>query len=75
MKIDKIDREAEKRQKERLLEIKNKDIEVIIKKAKQELKDEERRIRDENGGQLARMEISHDEGENMVELTPPILPT
>ena len=43
MKIEKIDREAEKRQKERLQEIKNKDIEAIIKKAKQEIKDEERR--------------------------------
>jgi hypothetical protein len=43
MKIDKIDREAEKRQKERHLEIKNKDIESIIKKAKQEIKEEERR--------------------------------
>jgi hypothetical protein len=34
MKIDKIDREAEKRQKERQLEIKNKDIESLIKKTK-----------------------------------------
>ena len=75
MKIDKIDREAEKRQKERHLEIKNKDIESIIKKAKQEIKEEERRQKKENAGQQTRMDISHDEGENLVEVSPAILPT
>jgi hypothetical protein len=41
MKIDKIDRDAERRHRERLMEIKNKDIEQIIKKTKQEIKEKE----------------------------------
>ena len=77
MKIDKIDREAEKRQKERLQEIKNKDIEDIIKKAKQEIKEQERRMRDEEAAekQARMMDISYDEADNMVEVTPAILPS
>jgi hypothetical protein len=39
MKIDKIDREAERRQKERHLEVKNKDVENIIKRTKQEIRE------------------------------------
>ena len=34
MKIEKIDRDMEKRNKERQMEIKNKDIEVIIQRTK-----------------------------------------
>jgi hypothetical protein len=41
MKIEKIDRDMEKRNKERQMEIKNKDIEVIIQRTKQEIKNEE----------------------------------
>jgi hypothetical protein len=36
-----MDRDAEKRQKERLLEVKNKDIEGIIQKTKREIKEQE----------------------------------
>ncbi len=48
MKIDKMDRDAEKRNKERLMEIKNKDIETIIKKTKQEMKEKEMLQTDES---------------------------
>jgi hypothetical protein len=41
MKIEKIDRDLEKKNKERLMEIKNKDIEQIIQRTKQEIKKEE----------------------------------
>jgi hypothetical protein len=65
MKIDKIDKEAEKRYKERMLEIKNKDIESLIKKTKQEIKEQERReregISDPELDIGARMDVSHDE--------------
>lgn len=77
MKIDKMDREAEKRQKERQLEIKNKDIESIIKKTKQEIKDQERREMDgetdaDLAGQAARIQISNEEIEDMIKATPPV---
>jgi len=42
MKIEKMDRDLEKKNKERLMEIKNKDIEQIIQRTKQEIKQEER---------------------------------
>jgi flagellar biosynthesis protein FlhB len=79
MKIDKMDREAEKRQRERQLEIKNKDIESIIKKTKQEIKDQERREQEgdpdaELAAQAARMQISHEEIEEMIKATPVRLP-
>jgi len=41
MKIEKIDRDLDKKNKERLMEIKNKDIEQIIQRTKQEIKNEE----------------------------------
>ena len=42
MKIEKMDRDLEKKNKERQMEIKNKDIEQIIQKTKQDIKNEER---------------------------------
>ena len=57
MKIDKIEREAEKKFKERMLEIKNKDIEKIIQKTKQEIREKERM--EENGqGMIAKFHVS-----------------
>jgi hypothetical protein len=41
MKIEKIDRDLDKKNKERQMEIKNKDIEQIIQRTKQEIKKEE----------------------------------
>jgi hypothetical protein len=41
MKIEKMEREIEKKHKEALMEIKNKDIEDIIQRTKREIKDEE----------------------------------
>ena len=42
MKIEKMDRDLEKKNKERYMEIKNKDIEQIIQKTKQDIMNEER---------------------------------
>lgn len=41
MKIDKMDRDIEKRHKEQMMEIKNKDIEEIIQRTRREMKIEE----------------------------------
>ena len=38
MKIERMERDIEKKNKEKKMEIKNKDIEVIIKKTKQEIR-------------------------------------
>ena len=65
MKIDKMDRDAEKRQKERLLEVKNKDIEGIIQKTKREIKEQERREGEALVSSEVRMEVSQDEVDEM----------
>jgi hypothetical protein len=65
MKIDKMDRDAEKRQKERLLEVKNKDIEGIIQKTKREIKEQERREGEALVASEVRMEVSQDEVDEM----------
>ena len=65
MKIDKMDRDAEKRQKERLLEVKNKDIEGIIQKTKREIKEQERREGEALFASEVRMEVSQDEVDEM----------
>lgn len=44
MKIEKMEREIEKKNKEQKMEIKNKDIEEIIMKTKQEIKMEEEQL-------------------------------
>lgn len=80
MKIDKIDREAEKRNKERLMEIKNKDIEQIIKRTKQEIKEKEMLQTDEsivithNQEQFDynRIGLNQDDLDNV--MTPPTVP-
>ena len=41
MKIEKMDREIERKHKEQLMEIKNKDIEEIIQRTRREMKNEE----------------------------------
>jgi hypothetical protein len=69
MKIDKMDRDAEKRQKERLLEVKNKDIEGIIQKTKREIKEQERREGEALVSSEVRMEVSQDE--EVDEMSPP----
>lgn len=65
MKIDKMDRDADKRQKERLLEVKNKDIEGIIQKTKREIKEQERREGEALVSSEVRMEVSQDEVDEM----------
>ena len=65
MKIDKMDRDAEKRQKERLFEVKNKDIEGIIQKTKREIKEQERREGEALVSSEVRMEVSQDEVDEM----------
>ncbi len=68
MKIEKIDRDADKRQKDRLLEIKNKDIEGIIQKTKREIKEQERREGEVLLSNEVRMEVSQDD---IDEMSPP----